>query len=80
LVVNSAASGAVEVDDLNRRNIIWYAGETIGASFRNGVADLPTDTMKLVLSSETDRVHAFSISSTEVRTELCAICRRQILT
>jgi hypothetical protein len=80
LIVNSAASGAVELDDLNRRNIIWYAGKTIGAGFKNGVADLPTDTTKVVLSSETGRIHGFSISSTEVRTQACGTCGKPILT
>jgi hypothetical protein len=80
LVVNSAACGAVELDDLNRRNVICYAGKTIGARLKNGIPDLPTDTTKLVRSSETGKIHAFSISSTEVRTQACAACGRPVLT
>jgi hypothetical protein len=79
-VVNSAASGAVQIDEAGRRNIIWYAGKVVGAAFKSGVPQVPTDTVKLVLSSETAKIHAFSMSPTEVRARTCVRCGQPILT
>ncbi len=73
-VVNTAASGAVEIDGHGRRNIIWIAGRPTGFSLQNGALVGPTDGVKLVLSSEATRVHAFPVSSTSLATSACASC------
>jgi hypothetical protein len=78
-IVSSAGSGAVEFDDNGRRNIYWYAGKKVGVLFTNGVPQADTDTVKLVLSSDTDRVHAMSVNSLALSTAKCASCGRTVL-
>jgi len=73
-VVDAAASGAVEFDAQGRRNLIWIAGRPTGFRFQNGVLVGPTDGVKVVLSSEATRVHAFPVSSTSLETHICASC------
>ena len=73
-VVNAAASGAVEIDAQGRRNIIWIAGRPTGFNLQNGVLVGPTDAVKMVLSSEATKVHAFPVSSKSLETHVCASC------
>ena len=73
-VVNTAASGSVEVDALGRRNFIWLAGHPTGFSYMNGILVGPTDGVKVVLSSEATRVHAFPVKSSDLVTGTCASC------
>ena len=77
-VVNAAASGFLEIDDLGRKNIIWFAGSQIGVEYHDGVFVAPTDGVKLVLPEDDDRLHAFSIGSSPLRSTLCASCGRPI--
>jgi hypothetical protein len=73
-ILDTAASGAVEIDAHGRRNIVWIAGRENGFSFRGGTLVGPTDGVKVVLSSEATLVHAFPISSTSLATHTCAWC------
>ena len=73
-VVNAAASGAIEFDGQERRNIIWLAGKQTGFNFEGGRLVGPTDGVKVVLSSDATRVHAFPVSSTSLTTHNCASC------
>jgi hypothetical protein len=65
-VVDAAASGAVEFDGHGRRNIIWIAGRQTGFRFHNGALVGPTDAVKVVLSSDATKVHAFAVNSTSL--------------
>jgi hypothetical protein len=78
LVVNTAASGFLEVDDRGRKNLIWYAGSRIGVEHHNGVFVAPTDGAKVVLSEDDTKVHAFSIGASPSRAEFCALCGKPI--
>lgn len=78
-VVNSAASGGVEFDNQGRRNIYWYAGRTIGVLWANGMPKAGTDTVKLVLSSDTERIHPMSVNSQQLSTATCASRGRDVL-
>ena len=78
-VVTSAASGSVALDRLGNPTFIWYAGETIGATFENGVYKVPNDTVKLVLPYNQDKAHAYSVSSTGYNTVRCVSCGAPIL-
>jgi hypothetical protein len=73
-VVDTAASGAVELDARGRRNFIWLAGHPTGFSYRDGVLIGPTDGVKLVLSSEETRAHAFPVRAAELVTRMCTRC------
>jgi hypothetical protein len=78
--VNAAASGAVELEAQGRRKFIWLAGHPTGFSYKDGVLISPTDGVKLVLSSETTRVHAFPVKATDLVTQVCASCGRLVST
>ena len=79
-IVNTACAGAVEHDDRGRKNLIYVATTgRIGCSFRNGVLERPNDTIKVVLSSDPARVHAFTENSTKYLTALCEKCGTPIV-
>lgn len=73
-VVDAAASGAVELDVYGRRNFIWLAGRPTGFSYKDGALVGPTDGVKVVLSSEATRVHAFPVKAANLVTRMCASC------
>ena len=73
-VVNTAASGAVEIDARGRRNIIWVAGRPTGFAYSGGALVGPTDGVKVVLSSEATKVHAFPVDMTTLATQKCESC------
>jgi len=62
-VDGAQCSGAVELDDRGRRNIIWLAGEPTGFRYEAGIPVGPTDAVKVVLSSEARKVHAFPVTA-----------------
>ena len=78
-VISSDASGAVERDQQGRVNVILYAGPGIGATWRNGLPVLDNDAVKLVLSANSAKIHAYSISSTGYSTTTCSVCSGPIL-
>jgi hypothetical protein len=79
-IVDAGASGAVEIDDVGRRNIIWLAGECTGFRWERGVLQGPQDGIKVVFSSESGKVHAFPIDASTLKTEHCARCGGLIAT
>ena len=78
-VVSASCAGSFEIDDKGRRNIIYVAGRDIGASFRTGVFQRANDTVKVVLSTDPNKIHAFTKSSTEYSTGYCSMCTRPIV-
>jgi len=79
-VVDTAASGAVELDARGRRNFIWLAAHPTGFSYQDGVLVGPTDGVKVVLSSEETKVHAFPVSASDLATRRCANCHGLVST
>lgn len=73
-IVQSSLSGSVEFDDQNRRNIIWAAGEETGFLYKDGVLQQPQDAVKVVLSSETGKIHALPHNTTAFSTARCENC------
>jgi hypothetical protein len=73
-ICNASAAGAVEYDVHRRRNIIWVAGLPVGFEFRDGVLVRPQDAVKVVLSSETARIHAYPQASSDFSLARCANC------
>ena len=73
-VCNAAAAGAVEYDARGRRNIIWVAGHPVGFEYRRGVWVRPQDAIKLVLSSETGRIHPYPQASADFNSARCDQC------
>jgi hypothetical protein len=78
-VVTTLASGSVEVDSSGRYNILWVAGKQTGFTFINGVAQGPTDAVKVVLHTNPESIHAFPTGSVEFISATCARCGNPIV-
>jgi hypothetical protein len=78
-VVNTHASGCIEIDDQGRINIIWCAGKETGFTLSGGVPQGPTDGVKLVLHTYDNAVHAFPTSSSALVTRTCVRCGNLVL-
>ncbi len=78
-IVEASLSGSVELDDKGRRNIIWAAGEPTGFLFKSGALVRPQDAVKVVLSTETQRIHAYPQNSTTFTAGRCLKCGGPVL-
>ena len=78
-IVEASLSGSVEFDNKGRKNIIWAAGEPTGFQFKDGSLMRPQDAVKVVLSTETQRIHAFPQNSTTFTSGRCFKCGGPIL-
>lgn len=77
-IVTGTMSGFLEVDDRNRNNLIWYAGERTGVEYRNGVFVAPTNGVKIVLSQDYSKIHAFPIVDNPCTVNYCANCGKPL--
>lgn len=77
--VNGSASGSVERDDKGRTNIVWYAGQNIGVTYRDGVFFTTADTVKVVLVNNQIRIHSFPVDSFKYEKKKCKICGGDII-
>jgi hypothetical protein len=78
-IVSSSLSGSVEIDDQGRRSVIWGAGKEIGFRYENGALKHPEDVVKVVLSTHSGSIHAYSQSSTQFGTARCVDCGDPVL-
>ena len=76
-LVRTLTAGAVEVDAKGRTNVVWVAGTPVGFQLEQGGRIVrPQDAVKVVLSSDTGKVHAYSAHSTTFIGAKCADCDR----
>ena len=73
-IVSASCSGSVEIDDYGRKNTIWVAGKEIGVLHINGNPVLPQDAVKVVLSTDPNKIHGYSVNSTDFHTKTCIEC------
>lgn len=73
-VVTGTAAGMLEIDDVNRMNLIWYAGYKTGVELINGVYNAPTDGVKIVKFSIPDEIHTYPIKGKPGLIQYCANC------
>lgn len=73
-LVGALAAGSVEIDDRGSTNVIWAAGLPTGFLFRNGFLVQPQDAVKVVLSSNASKVHAYPANSTNFLGVTCSRC------
>ena len=78
-IVNATLAGAVEIDDKGRKNIIWAAGKPVGFHWEHGKLTHPEDAVKVVLSTDSGRIHAYPQSSTEFAGASCLGCGAAVL-
>lgn len=77
-MVNTSASGYLEIDDLGRKNLIWFAGSRAGAEYRNDVFVAPDDGIKLVCPENEAKAHAFPIAGSPHLCITCASCGKAL--
>lgn len=77
-IINTSASGSVERDDQGRINIVWSAGQQTGYTYDNGVLLGPTDGLKLVLHTNSNKIHAYPTGSVGFINRICAECGKSI--
>ena len=77
-IVTGTISGLLEVDNRNRNNLIWYAGERTGVEYRNGVFFAPANGIKIVLSHNSAKIHAFPITDMPGTVNYCANCGKSL--
>jgi hypothetical protein len=73
-LVDALAAGSVEIDDAGSTNVVWAAGRLTGFLFRNGCLIQPQDAVKVVLSSNASKVHAYPANSTNFVGVTCSQC------
>lgn len=78
-MVNTMASGSVEVDDFNRKNIVYCASKIIGFTEISGSIQIPTDAVKVVLYQNSNKIHCYSTGSVGFVNEICSNCGRSII-
>ncbi|MDP7026631.1 MAG: hypothetical protein QGI16_06845 [Candidatus Marinimicrobia bacterium] len=78
-IVNTMASGSVEIDSNNKTNVVLYAGKNTGVSYLNGNVISPPDTIKVVLSQNENKIHAYPTSSNDIKQETCQNCGAMII-
>ncbi len=78
-VVSALCAGSVEIDDRGRRNIIWAAGKDVGFQYEHGILRHPQSWVKVVLSSDDTRIHAYPQSSTDFAGGTCRTCGTSII-
>jgi hypothetical protein len=76
--ISGSIAGIVQIDDQNRRNLIWYAGRDIGITYENGTYKLPNDAVKVVLSDNPTGIHAFPVNFELQYATLCLRCARPL--
>lgn len=73
-LVGALAAGSVEIDERGSTNVIWAAGAPTGFLFQNGTLVQPQDAVKVVLSSNASKVHAYPANSTNFLGIACSRC------
>lgn len=74
-IVNGLLSGCAEIDDKNRLNLIWYAGERVGLT-HSGSFVTPASGVKIVFHDNQTKIHQFPCNPPIAKT--CKICGRII--
>lgn len=78
-IVNANLSGSIEVLDNNNVNILLIVENEIGQLYLDGTkAPIIQDTIKVVLSNNLLRIHAFPTSSNELKNYSCENCQKNI--
>jgi hypothetical protein len=73
-IVSGTASGLLEIDDLGRKNFVWFAGQRTGAEYQNGVFIAPASGVKIVLPEDYTKLHAFPITTSPGSISNCVSC------
>jgi hypothetical protein len=78
-ILDTAASGSVEILDNGKINYVFYAGEKTGFNFKNGNFEHPTNSIKVVLPNDLSKIHAYPTSSYVAIICNCEKCGKPVL-
>ncbi|HEV8718632.1 MAG TPA: hypothetical protein VGX03_38170 [Candidatus Binatia bacterium] len=78
-VTTTLASGSVAVDDSGNPSFVWYAGKTVGWTYKNNVFSCPSDAVKVVLPYKKIRIHAYPVPVGDYAAVRCVKCGKPIL-
>lgn len=70
----TSISGSLEIDDRGRSNLVWYAAKPTGELTITGSVAGHMDSVKLVLWTDAEKIHAFPTSSVALFSNRCARC------
>ncbi len=79
-LINASHWGVYIMDDKGRESIVLFAGKPTGITYINGQPELQTDSIIIVQSSESSKLHLYPISSTNFSTGNCEDCGISIIT
>jgi len=75
-ILGASISGCLEIDDKNRKNIVYWAGEKIGCSYDpiSGQVVYPESGVRVVLYEDDAKIHGFTCNPTGMLVSSCASC------
>ena len=73
-IVTGTISGMLEIDDRGRKNLLWYGGEQTGFQYIGGRYIAPVSGVKIVLSENSERLHAYPVEGVSGLILTCASC------
>jgi hypothetical protein len=76
-LVAGAASGCLQIDDIGRKNLLFFAGKETGFTFQSGVSPVSCSGVIVVCSERSGRVHAFP-NALPAESQNCALCGRLV--
>ncbi len=78
-VLNTLASGCVEIDNKDRLNVVWIAGKTTGWTYRDGNFQCNDDAVKVVYHDNETKLHGFPTGSALLSSQKCINCGEDIV-
>lgn len=78
--LRTTASGAVEVDHLGRKNLIYFADKSTGVTLINQQPVASGDAIKVVLPELEKKVHLYPVTTTGMSLRTCSQCGNPIVT
>jgi len=76
LFLDAWENGGVEIGDKGETNLVWAAGEYIGDVHRFSELVGPTEVIKVVLTSDLEKTHAYPVSKSDYNDKTCLDCGR----
>jgi len=72
-LVAGAASGCLQIDDVGRKNLLFFAGKETGLTYQSGAYHTSCSGVIVVCSENASKIHAFP-SSIPAESQVCARC------
>jgi len=78
-IINTVASGCVEIDDRGRIDILWVAGKKTGFTFKNLIIQYPDDAVKVVHHDNVTKIHPYPTGSQSWIMQKCELCGKPVV-